>query len=525
MIRISQIKINVKKNQTESIKRELIQLLKIKLSDIKSIQINKKSIDARHKPKIYYIYELDVDLENENDVLQNNQNVKMTPINNYIFKNNGTKILNHRPVIVGSGPAGLFCAYLLAQANYKPIIIERGQKVEQRIKSVDTFWTTGTLNVNSNVQFGEGGAGTFSDGKLNTLIKDSNYRHKKVFDIFIAAGAPKEIMYDNKPHIGTDLLRTVIINIRKKIIQMGGEFKYNTCLKDIQYNNNISKIKLNNKWMDVDLLVLALGNGARDTFEMLYNRNIQIESKPFALGIRIEHKQKMINYAQYGETYKYLPPASYKLTYKSKSGRGVYTFCMCPGGYVVNSSSEHDQLVINGMSNYKRDSENANSAIVVTVNQEDFGSNPLDGLKFQRKLEEKAYNDGKIPVQLYKDFKLNKISTHFHSIIPCIKGNYQFADVRNIFPSDISNSLIEAIEYFDTKVKGYACDDAIISGVESRTSSPIRIIRNDLGESNIKGIFPCGEGSGYSGGITSSAIDGIKTAEKIASIYTNFKEK
>ena len=527
MIRLRQIKLNIEETDTELISK-IANKLKITEQDIKSINIIKKSLDARKKDNLFYVYEVDIETPLENKILLKNksQDIFKTPIEEYVFPSLKQNNFNKKTIIVGAGPAGLFTAYLLAENGYKPVIIERGEKVEDRIKTIENFWSTGNLNIESNVQFGEGGAGTFSDGKLNTLIKDKAYRGKKVFEIFVENGAPKEIMYEHKPHIGTDILRTVIINMRNKIISMGGEFHYNTKLTNININNNVlESIEINNnEIIPCDNLVLAIGHSARDTFEMLYNKNIEMTAKPFAVGVRIEHPQEMINISQYGEKYyKLLPPANYKLTYTTKENRGVYSFCMCPGGYVVNASSEENRLVVNGMSNYKRDTTNANSALIVTINPKDFGTHPLAGVEFQRRLEELAYKKGKgnIPLQLYEDYKLNQKTIKLGKIIPVTKGNYTYANLNEIFPKYINDSLTEAIEYFGTKIKGYNRGDAILLGVVSRTSSPIQIKRDESGLSNIKGIYPCGEGSGYAGGITTAAIDGIKTAENICKNFQN----
>lgn len=528
MIRVRQVKVQIEKNNNEEIKRQAALKLKISPNKIETLEIKKQSLDARKKDKLSYVYEIDVKCKNENLIIKKNKtnDIFITPQEIYQFSTMGTKKLPSKPVIIGSGPAGLFTAYMLAQHGYQPIIMERGEKIEDRVKRVDEFWETGDLKVNSNVQFGEGGAGTFSDGKLNTLVKDKEFRMKKVFEIFVKHGAPKEIMYINKPHIGTDILRKVIINMRNEIIKMGGVFHYNTCFTNIIIGNNILKaIEINHKdIIACDILVLAIGHSARDTFEMLYDKKISMSPKPFAVGIRIQHPQKMINKAQYGvEESKYLPVASYKLTYKATNGRGVYSFCMCPGGYVVNASSEQKRLAINGMSNYKRDSANANSALVVTITPKDFGLNPLDGMQYQRKLEEKAYQIGmgKIPVQLLGDFKQNKNSKEFKETKPIFKGNYKFANLNDILPNYVCNALKEGINFFDKKIKGYARDDAILAAIESRTSSPVRIQRDENFLSNIEGIYPCGEGAGYAGGITTSAIDGIKVAEAIAKKYKN----
>ncbi len=529
MIRIRQIKIEVQKYTLNNLKKAIAKKFKIKESEILSIKIMKRSIDARKKPTVFYIFEVDVLLSSEESILQKYQSedVFLTPIEKYQFPKSGNEALLARPVIVGSGPSGLFCAYFLAQQGYQPIILERGEKVDDRIASVNHFWSTGILNEESNVQFGEGGAGTFSDGKLNTMVKDKLHRGKKVLEIFIECGANPEILYDSHPHIGTDKLCEIIKKMREKIISMGGSFYFQHKLTDIETKNNcLKRICVNGKWMSTDILVLAIGHSARDTFEMLYQKGLFMKSKPFAVGLRIMHSQAMINDAMFGSTSKYLPPANYKLTYTTKEGRGVYSFCMCPGGYVVNASSEKNRLAINGMSESNRDTTTANSAMIVTVSSKDFGENPLDGIYFQRVLEQKAFNlgNGNIPIQLYKDFKENRVSSHFGNIDLITKGKCTFANLNELFPAFIGDSLKEAIDYFDSKIKGFSADDTILLGVESRTSSPVRIERDNNGVSNILGIYPCGEGAGYAGGITSSAMDGIKIAEEIAKKYSSHEK-
>ncbi len=525
MIRLRQIKIEVNKATTENLRKKVMTKLNIKDKDIISFKINKKSLDARKKDLIFYVYEVDLNLKNEDYVLakiKSKDIFKYEP-ENYQINVTGTKKLKTPPIIIGSGPAGLFCAYLLSELGYKPLIIERGEKIEDRIKTVEKFFKEGILNPNSNIQFGEGGAGTFSDGKLNTLVKDIKKRGRKVLEIFVENGAPEEILYLHNPHIGTDLLRKVIINMRNKIITMGGKFKYQTTLTDLIISNNqIKQIVVNkNEIIDCSLLILAIGHSARDTYELLKSKQIKMSPKPFAVGLRIMHPQEMINKAQYGTKYN-LPPANYKLTYTTKKKRGVYSFCMCPGGYVINASSEKNHLVVNGMSNHNRDSQNSNSAIVVSVSPNDYGNNLLDGIYFQKKLEQKAYQlgQGKIPIQLYGDYKEKRKSTKFGEVKPILKGKYVFANLNELFPQNINDSIIEAIEYYNTKINGFSRYDAILAGVESRTSSPIRIERNDNFQTNIAGIFPIGEGAGYSGGITTSAIDGLKLCEIIA---TEFK--
>lgn len=517
MLRISNIKIRVSDDQDLAIHHILSRKFNQTINNYKII---KQSIDARHGSEkrfqgVFYVYEVLIDIPNEDKYLKINSVSKYTEENYSIPLYN--KTIDSRPVIVGFGPAGLFCSYVLAKSGLKPIIFERGKKIEERIKDVEEFWLKNKLNPNSNIQFGEGGAGTFSDGKLNTSVKKS-LRQKFMLETFVECGAPKEILYLNKPHIGTDILRNVIINMRNKIIDMGGEIHYESTLTDIKFENNqIKSIIINNKdEYKTENLVLAIGHSARDTFRFL-NDYLNMEPKAFAVGVRVQHHQHMINKNQYFLDHRYLPPADYKLTYHTKDGRGVYSFCMCPGGFVVNSSSEENKLCINGMSNHKRDEQNANSAIVVTVSPKDYGNNIFDGMHFQEDLENKAYIEGKgiIPISLYKDYKLNKISTSFGSIKPIFKGGYNFANINNIFPEYINNSIKEAIDYFNTKINGFNSDDVIIAAVEARTSSPIRIIRDENLESSIKGIYPCGEGAGYAGGITSASIDGIKVAEAI----------
>ena len=524
MIRVRQIKVEVNLDNIELIKKKAAKKLNIPPFSIKEIKINKQSVDARQKPTIFYTYEVDVKADNELDIIKKcrSNDVLLTPDEKYEVKSTGTK--DGKIVIVGAGPAGLSCAYILAENGYKPLIIERGKKVDDRIEDVEKFFETGVLNINSNVQFGEGGAGTFSDGKLNTLTKDKENRCKHIFEIFVKCGAPNDILYASKPHIGTDILRKVVKKMRENIIKMGGEFKFNTCLTDIIIESNkIKEIKVNdNEIIKLDALVLAIGHSARDTFKMIKDSKIDIISKPFAMGIRIQHPQEIINESQYGvKNHEKLGSASYKLTHTTKNKRGVYTFCMCPGGFVVNSSSEEGMIAINGMSNHARESLNANSAIIVTVNSDDFGNDPLDGIKFQQKLEKITFDvgNGKIPVQTFKDFKDNKKSTKLGSIKPIFKGSYTLANLNDIFPDYMKDALIEGITEFGRKIKGYDDDDVLISAIESRTSSPIKIIRDDCFESNIKGIYPTGEGAGYAGGITTSCIDGMKVAEILLSIY------
>ena len=535
MIRIGQLKLEP--NHTE---RDLIlkiaKTLHIQEKEILQYVIRKKSLDARKKPDLKYVYTIDVSLQNERQILgkQKGNDVTVVKDTPYQFHIRGNVVMKHKPIIVGSGPAGLFCAYMLARAGYQPVIYERGTTVDERTEDVQRFWESGVLNPESNVQFGEGGAGTFSDGKLNTLVKDPSGRNKKVLEIFVENGAPQEILYINKPHIGTDVLVNVVRNMRDKIISWGGEFYFKSRFEDLTLENGALKTitvasNKHSKIIPAETMVLAIGHSARDTFHMLYERKLPIEAKSFAVGVRVEHPQKMIDDSQYGQSCKYqLPAAAYKVTANLENQRGVYSFCMCPGGYVVNASSEEGHLAINGMSYQARDGHNANSAIIVTVTPDDFPSkHPLAGIEFQRQLERKAYliGNGAVPVQRFADFCKNQKTQKLGLITPHIKGSYVFANLREIFPQVVNESLELGIKSFDRQIQGFANDDTILSGVESRTSSPVRILRNaDLTIENT-GIYPCGEGAGYAGGITSAAMDGIKVAEKIAEKFLPFDRR
>ncbi len=527
MLKIRQLKVPVLDDNEKFLKKVIAKKLHVNVNMINNYKIQKKSIDARDKNNVLFIYEVIVSISSEEKVLEKykSNDILKYQDETYEIPKKGINKLDNRIVIVGSGPAGLFTALILSEAGYKPLIIERGEGMEERIITVNNFWQTGKLDLNSNVQFGEGGAGTFSDAKLSTLVNDKFCRGKKVLETFVKYGAPQDILYLQYPHVGTDIIRKVIINMRNDIKKKGGEFYYNSCLTDLIIENNTLKaIEINNKQkIACDNLVLAIGHSARDTFSLLLKKKLDIKSKPFAIGIRIEHLQEMINYSQYGKYAKYLPPASYKLTYTTSLERGVYSFCMCPGGFVVNASSEKNRLVINGMSNYKRDSLNANSALIVTVSPKDYGTHPFDGINFQRRIEEKAYKagNGKIPLQLYRDYLNNKVSSNFGSFKTEVKGDYCFANLNDILPDYINNSLKEAMKNFGQKIKGFDSDDAILTGVEMRSSSPIRIMRDDDFEANIKGIYPCGEGAGYAGGIMTSAIDGIKVAEALIKKYSS----
>lgn len=523
MIQISQVKLPIGHTKKQ-MDRKIGKMLGLK--EVPEYEIVKQSIDARKKNDLQYSYTVRLKLHKEQTYVKRCKQASIVTKKEYQMPEKGQEILTKRPYIIGMGPAGLFCGYLLAKAGYAPVIIERGEPVEDRVRTIEEFWKTGELNTESNVQFGEGGAGTFSDGKLNTLVKDKFSRNHFVLETFVKFGAPKDILYTNKPHIGTDELRHVIKNMREEIIKLGGEVHFQTKLTDIKIEQGtLTKIQLNGEtWSPCGPVVLAVGHSARDTFEMLYERNIPINSKPFAIGVRVEHPREMINASQYGEDYpeELLPTASYKLTARADNGRSVYSFCMCPGGFIVNASSEEKRLVVNGMSNHDRMAANSNSAIIVNVTPEDFKTNhPLAGMEFQRHWEELAYQEGngKIPVQLLEDLEKGVTSDKFGAFEPSMKGNFSFGNLNNCLPDYVVSAIIQGMHQFEHKIKGFSRPDTIISGVESRTSSPIRIEREKDFESQVKNLFPCGEGAGYAGGITSAAMDGIKVAEEIIRRY------
>lgn len=546
MIRVNQIKLPAGQGK-ELLSAKAAKQLKVGIQEIERLVIVKKSLDARKKPDIYDSYILDIELYGRNEQaeaalvrkLQNNQITVVKPLEYRFPDCRGEKPVA-RPVIIGAGPAGLFCAYFLAKSGCRPLLLERGKRVEERQKDVERFWQTGKLDPSSNVQFGEGGAGTFSDGKLNTLIKDKDGRGKEVLRVFVECGAPDNILYDSKPHIGTDILCSVVRTMRKQIEEWGGEVRFQCEVTDIVVEGGrLSKLILNGEeTLLCEAAVLAIGHSARDTFEMLDQRAVPMEAKAFAVGFRVEHPQSMINVSQYGAGHDTgLPAAAYKVAAQTSCGRGVYSFCMCPGGFVVNASSEEGRLAVNGMSYSKRDGSNANSAVIVSVTPADYGAtHPLAGIAFQRQLEEKAYRlgEGRIPVQRYGEFrdiiKSRQKKAREQSgdasgeketagktpvVEPCIKGQYSFSDLTDILPEECSFAFVEGMEQFGRLIRGFNMPEAIVSAVESRTSSPVRIKRDENMQSEIRGLYPCGEGAGYAGGITSAAMDGILIAESI----------
>ncbi|WP_455720943.1 NAD(P)/FAD-dependent oxidoreductase [Agathobacter sp.] len=527
MIKINQIKLPVTADQSE-LKKKIIKKLKLNNSSEFTYRILKRSLDARKKPELFYTYSVAVDIKNESAIVKRcrDSSVLIYQEKHYRIPPSGDMPLKNRPVIVGAGPAGLFCAFVLVEAGYSPVVIERGSRVEKRTQAVARFWETGVLNPSSNVQFGEGGAGTFSDGKLNTSVKDPTGRNTLVLETFVRFGADSSILYDNKPHIGTDVLSDVIVNMRNYLIEKGATFMFDTCVTEIvTENGSLCKLKTSGQEISADVCVLAPGHSSRDTFEMLYKKGVDMECKNFAVGFRVEHPQSMIDQSQYGIQPKLkLPPSPYKVTSNFPNGRGVYSFCMCPGGYVVNSSSQDGHTVVNGMSYHARDSKNANSAIIVSVSPKDYGaSDPLAGVRFQEQLEKENYKrgNGLIPQQLFGDFCDNRLTASYGDFASCTKGQTTFAQLNGLMNREMEQSFIAGMEHFGHLIHGFDRKDAILSGMETRTSSPLRITRDKTFMSNISGIYPCGEGAGYAGGITSAAMDGIKVAETIITKYRN----
>ena len=625
MLEIAQIRLPCGTSREELVKKAA-KLLRLKEENF-SLRITRHSVDARKKPELLDVYSVAVDLGNparERKLAEklHNRNVRyMEPVE-YHFpekkpegctgEEHGIPGSGRRPVVIGMGPAGLFCALILAEEGYRPLVLERGQAMEQRIRDVEHFWRTGELHAGSNIQFGEGGAGTFSDGKLTSNVKDRFGRIGKVLDEFVGAGAPEDIRYENLPHIGTDRLRSVIVSLREKLIDHGGEVRFGSEVTDfIVDGDRICGVAVEGPEgsyrLDADAVVLAPGHSARDTIRKLAERGVELTQKNYALGVRVSHPQAMIDLCRYGisdpkeRNEAGLPAASYKLTAQLPSGRGVYSFCMCPGGYIVNASSEEGGLAVNGMSDYARDSARANSAIVVTVGKEEFGSDdPLAGMRFQEMLERRAYRlaDGRIPVESYVDFsrgrdqkgekpayscrevseeKAESVSGHenyrekkaesvsgygdyreekaesvsccrnlsegkaesnsgagdlirgesdaassFRELSMeeterlCLKGRSAYAPLHRILPADLLKDLTDGMASFERTIPGFTGPDAWVCGLESRTSSPVRIERDGMFQSRIRGLIPCGEGAGYAGGIMSAAVDGIKAAEMAA---------
>ncbi|MBP1585888.1 MAG: FAD-dependent oxidoreductase [Lachnospiraceae bacterium] len=546
MIRIDQLKCKPTKDDKGLIKA-LTKKLGIREEDIRELGIIRKSIDARKKPELYSVYSVWIDTGNDEKILKRfRKDASVSVFAPVVYKSPepGSSILKNRPVIVGMGPAGLFCAYELAIKGYKPLVIERGRCVEQRRNDVKRFWETGVLDTSSNVQFGEGGAGTFSDGKLSTSVKDKDGRIHEVLSIFSDNGAPFSILYEQMPHLGTDILPGIVKSIREKIIENGGEVRFETRLTGIAMNDGrVTSVTVTDREgateeIPCEVLVLATGHSARDTYKMLYENGLKMEQKPFAAGFRVQHPQKMINLDRYGsyEAAELLGASPYKVTANFED-RGVFSFCMCPGGYVVNASSEEGELCVNGMSYSGRDSANANSAIVVSIPVSEYPSeHPLAGIEYQRNLEKRAYElaGGRIPAQRYGEFKDAVIKKENSTVSsgssddgcrgegfePVFKGEYEWCDLTGIFDDGINRLFVDGMTSFAHTIKNFDAPEVIMAGVESRTSSPVRIPRDENMESSISGIYPLGEGAGYAGGITSAAADGLRGAESIIRKYS-----
>ena len=524
MIRLSNVKLPLGYTD-DDIAKACMKELRIPREAIRSTALFRRSIDARHKDDIHYVTSVDIHLNiNEKSVVSKSRSKNAAICEEYRYEPLTAKNRDKRPLIVGTGPAGLFCALVLVQSGIRPIVIERGSDVDTRTRAVKGFWRGGDLNTECNVQFGEGGAGTFSDGKLNTGTKDS--RARKVLTEFAAHGAPEEILYNAQPHIGTDKLRDTVRHIREEIIAKGGDVFFNTKLVDIlTHDGKVVGAEIEDQSgkqiIECHEIVLAIGHSARDTFELIQTKGIHIEPKPFSVGVRIEHLRENIDRSQYGAMHKKLPAAAYKQSVHLRDGRGVYTFCMCPGGTVVASQSEKNTIVTNGMSEFARDKINSNAALLVSVNPDDIaGEGKLKGMYFQRELEQKAFTAGKgdyhAPVQRVGDFLNHQISTRFGEVLPSYQPGTEFAQTDEILPRFVTDSLREAIPMIDRRLHGFSHPDAVMTAVESRSSSPIRMTRDDSMQSvSLRGLYPCGEGAGYAGGIVSAAVDGIKVAEKI----------
>ena len=552
MIRISQMKLPCG-HSGKDLEGKIVKTLRLKSGQQLRYEIRRHSVDARKKPQLFDIYTVDVDLgsslKEDRKLASRLRSKEIAAVQQefYRFPGQGSEQMASRPVVIGAGPAGLFCALMLAEHGYRPLLLERGRRVGDRSRDIERYWETGVLDPTSNVQFGEGGAGTFSDGKLNTQINDKTGRSGEVLRIFVSAGAPGDILYESRPHIGTDKLRSVIPAIRERIIAAGGEVRFEAQVKDIEISEGAVRalIMADGSKIETDTVVLAPGHSARDTMRSLFERGISMEQKAFAVGLRVSHPQSLIDKSQYGVWDKEemkklgLSAANYKLTARASSGRGVYSFCMCPGGYIVDASSEPGRIAVNGMSEHARDSGRANSAIVCTVGPEEFGGDhPLQGMVFQQQLEEKAFRlgEGTVPVQRYQRLKerfeqrQKEGAASRDGISPedpkagdeyllnedlCIRGRWKEADLSGLLPSALTGDFIEGMEYFEKKIEGFTGPDAVCAGLETRTSSPVRIPRGEDMQASVKGLYPCGEGAGYAGGIMSAAMDGIRVAEAI----------
>ncbi len=524
MIRVQDIKLTLDEDKNKLVEK-IAKKLRVKPGDISGYKIFKEAVDARKKEAIKLVYTVDIESAKEQEILAKFPELRGPDIS-YKMPEKGHKLLKARPIVVGSGPCGLFAALVLAQAGFRPLVVERGKDVDRRAEDVERFWKEGLFVPSSNVQFGEGGAGTFSDGKLTTQIK--NIRSHKVLQELVNAGAPADILYKNKPHVGTDILRDVIKNIRQTIISLGGEFRFEHQVTRLFIeNSNVTGVEINHsEHIQTEVCILAIGHSARDTFEMLYETQMAMEQKPFSMGMRIEHLQEWINEAQYGMAKEHprLGAADYKLVHHAQNGRTVYSFCMCPGGYVIASASEEGRVVTNGMSEHKRDAENANSAILVNVGPKDYpNGHPLAGMVMQRDLEALAYTIGGgnycAPAQLVGDFLNNSASYQAGIVKPTYTPGVKFTNIRRDLPEFMAEAIDEGIRAFGQKIKYFDHPEAVFTGFETRTSSPVRLLRDQTYQSNLRGIYPSGEGAGYAGGIISAAVDGIEVAEAVIKAY------
>ncbi len=532
MIRLTEIKLPLD-HPEGAIKGAILKKLGIAASELVDFAVFRRGFDARKPSAIHLIYTLDVEVKNEAAVLKRlrgDRHVGVSPDTSYKFVARAPRTLSSRPVVIGTGPCGLFAGFILAEMGFCPIILERGKLVRERTKDTFGLWRKRVLNPESNVQFGEGGAGTFSDGKLHSQIKDPGYRGRKVLTEFVKAGAPAEILYVSKPHVGTFRLVSMVENMRATMHKLGAEFRFQSKVVDIDFATSASGerrvqgvVLESGEYIATDHVVLAVGHSARDTFQMLYDRGVFVEAKPFSIGVRIEHPQTMIDRCRFGKYagHPLLGAADYKLVHHCANGRAVYSFCMCPGGQVVAATSEIGRVVTNGMSQYSRAERNANSGIVVGVTPADYPGHPLAGMAFQREWESRAFVAGggtyEAPAQLVGDFLAGRPSSALGSVLPSYKPGVHLTDLSACLPDYVTAAIREALPAFERQIKGYAMDDALMTGVETRTSAPIRIKRGENFQSiNTRGLYPAGEGAGYAGGILSAAVDGIRVAEAVA---------